>query len=231
MSGELVTPRLTPVVFRHGPVTLELLAAADLDSLVTADSDAERLPYWAVLWESARGLARWVINRGGWAEVPVLELGCGLGLPGLAAAALGARVAQTDLFLEAVVAARLHAQNNHVPHTTQWVADWRTWDLPGRWPVILGSDVTYERSVHSALLEVLERALEPGGSVHLSDPGRPMSLDFLALAERRGWAVGIDSAPTDGVAPVFLYTLTPGSSSAELDRGRLTDPFRSGARL
>jgi predicted nicotinamide N-methyase len=208
-----------------------LLAAADLDSLVTDSSDPDRLPYWAVLWESARGLARWVIERGGWADVPVLEVGCGLGLPGLAAAALGARVAQTDLFLEAVVAARLHAQNNHVPHTTQWVADWCAWDLPGRWPVILGSDVTYERSVHGALLDVLERALEPDGSVYLSDPGRPMSLDFLTLAERRGWTVGIDSAPTDGVSPVFLYTLTRGSSPVGADQRRLADPFGSSARL
>lgn len=208
MSEGSTSPQSSPIRFRYGPVSLELEAAADLDSLVTDDTNPDRLPYWAVLWESARGLARWLIDRGGWPGTPVLEVGCGLGLPGLAAATLGAQVTQTDLFLDAVVAARMHAQANGVPGTTQWVADWRAWSLPGRWPVILGSDVTYERSVHANLLDVLEHALEPGGSVYLTDPGRPMTLDFLTLAERRGWAVAIDTAPEDGTAPIFLYTLT-----------------------
>ena len=87
MLSRGAAPRLVPVQFQYGPVSLQLQAAADLDSLVTNDSDPDRLPYWAVLWESARGLARWLIDRGGWPGLPVLELGCGLGLPGLAAAA------------------------------------------------------------------------------------------------------------------------------------------------
>ena len=229
-AGEPIS-RLASVPFRYGSVSLELQAAVDLDRLVTDDTDPDRLPYWAVLWESARGLARWLIDRGGWPGLPVLELGCGLGLPGLAAAALGARVTQTDLFLEAVVAARMHAQSNGLPHTTQWVADWRAWDLPGRWPVILGSDITYERSLHSALLEVLERALEPGGAVYLSDPARPMSLDFLALAERNGWAVAIDTTPEDGAAPIFLYTLQHPCHTVQTDLWGIVDPSLRNARL
>lgn len=199
-----------PYPFRHGALDLEILAAPSLDALIPDDVDADRLPFWAVLWSGAPVLARYVADRYLCSGQTVLELGCGVGLTGLAAAALGARVTQTDLFPEALRAARENAWRNGVIGIQYVAADWHHWPLRGRWPLILGSDVLYERSCHGALLQVLDAALTPGGTVLLTDPGRPMSLAFLAQAERAGWSVQMDEGtPKPGAADegVWIYRL------------------------
>ena len=205
----MIDPAFVPIRFSYGAVCLEVLAGADLEGQLADDLDADRIPYWSVLWDSALGLSRWLVERGAWSGVSVLELGCGVGLAGLVAAAMGARVTQTDLFFEAVVTARENARRNRLSGMEQLMADWRAWSLPGQWPVVLGSDVTYDRSLHGALLAVLDRTVGPGGAVYLADPGRPMSVDFLALAEASRWRVHIANAPTPpGERETFVYTLT-----------------------
>jgi predicted nicotinamide N-methyase len=177
--------------FRFGSVRLRVLSALDLDELITDDWDPDRLPFWSVVWESAPLLCWWMAARGGWEGVPVLELGCGVGLAGLAASALGARVTQTDLFPEAVNLARLNAERNRIAGIRRLAADWRAWPLRDRWPVILGADLVYERACHGPLLDVLDQALAPGGSVYLADPGRTVSQDFLSRAKAAAWTVEI----------------------------------------
>ena len=58
-------------------------------------------PYWAEVWESGVELAHAVSARP-WTGASVLELGCGLGLPSLAAALAGARVLATDRAADAL---------------------------------------------------------------------------------------------------------------------------------
>jgi predicted nicotinamide N-methyase len=142
-----------------------------------------------VVWDSAPTLARWLIDRGGWPGVPVLELGCGAGLVGLVLSYLGAAVTQTDLFPEALALAWRNAARNGLSGIRQVPADWRAWPLAGTWPAVVGSDLTYERAAHGALLNVLERSVAPGGAAYLADPARPMSRGFFARAEGEGWRV------------------------------------------
>lgn len=207
MSGEW-SHLLPQEALEAGPLRLSYQAAADLDALITGDTDPDRLPYWTALWPSARGLCRWIVRRGGWTGVPVLELGCGLGLAGLAAAALDAELTQTDYEPGAVAAARANAVQNGVPGIRFETVDWRSWDLPGQWPVVLGSDLAYERASHVPLLRVLDRVLAPGGAAYLADPDRPMSAPFFGLARREGWDVSREPAPAAGdEPPIFVYTL------------------------
>ena len=194
--------------FAWGPVSLELSAAPDVDQLLLEDLDLDRIPYWSFLWSAAPALARWLVERGGWEGVPVLELGCGVGLAGMAAAALGARVTQTDYFPEALVLSRENARRNGIEGVRYAAADWRAWPLRGTWPLLLGSDITYERTLHDALLATLGRSLAPGGTAYLADPGRPMSLDFFTGAEGAGWRVELHPAPQPpGGTPVWVYAL------------------------
>lgn len=200
-------PPLIPHEFRHGPLALSVLALPGREPPLGLDAD--RIPFWCVLWDSAFGLARWIADRGDWQGVPVLELGCGTGLVGLAAAARGARVVQTDLFPEAARSARRNAQRNGLVAATRHLAcDWRAWPLLPRWDLILASDILYERASHPALLELLDRATTPTARVLLGDPGRQMSLDFLELAESAGWEVEILPAPPHPNHPAtWIYTL------------------------
>jgi len=81
---------------RCGGVEVQLARpeAADLAALL--DAAIEEAPYWAELWPSARALATVVAARDV-AGQRVLEVGCGLALPALVAAARGAAAMATDV--------------------------------------------------------------------------------------------------------------------------------------
>ena len=71
-----------------------------LESQSIANSEIERLaPYFASVWPSALALAQWVAaigSKGALRGRKVLEVGCGLGLPGILAASYGADVTLSD---------------------------------------------------------------------------------------------------------------------------------------
>lgn len=117
----------------------------------------------------------------------VLELGCGLGLPGLAAAVGGARATLTDWAPEAIVAARDNAARNDVA-IDAFVCDWRAPEAlveRAPWDLVLLADVLYEERNVAPLLALLPHL---GAEVLLADPGRATAEPFLAAA-RESWAV------------------------------------------
>jgi len=143
----------------------------------------ELLPYWAHLWGSAVALAE-VVAREPVAGRRVLELGCGLGLPSVAAARGGALVTASDWSEAATRAAGRNAELNGVRLETVTAS----WVRPGRlverapWDLVLASDVLYERPMARRLLDLLPRL---GAEVLLSDPGRaPAQAFFESVGER-----------------------------------------------
>lgn len=195
---------------RLGGQDWDVLAAPGREPELEGVADAERIPYWSVLWDSAPALAEWLADHPEALDGAVLELGCGSGLVGLVAAALGARVTQTDLFPEALNLAARNAAANYVPGIRRAAADWRAWPLRGSWPVILGADILYERASHAALLEVLAAALAPEGTTYLADPGRPMLPEFLARAGAAGWQVTTAELAPAGESRITLLKLRRG---------------------
>jgi predicted nicotinamide N-methyase len=143
-------------------------------------------PYWSVLWRSGVELARELDGEelGG---LRVVELGCGLAVPGIAAARAGAEVLATDSDAEALELVAQNARANGVGVETA-VVDWaEPDDLISRAPfdLVLAADVLYERASVALLLSLLPRL---GTEVWLADPGRPAADAFLAEARRR-WRV------------------------------------------
>ena len=143
-------------------------------------------PYWAILWRSGVALAReleGVALRG----LRVVELGCGLGVPSLAAARAGAEVLATDTCPEALELVARNARANDV-HVDTATVDWAEPDeLVRRAPfdLVLASDILYERTSVGLLLSLLPK-LAPEAWV--ADPGRPSADAFMAQATRR-WPV------------------------------------------
>jgi predicted nicotinamide N-methyase len=177
---------------RDGDAVLDELLAED-------DPDEDRLPFWTQLWPSGTALAQAIATRP-LAGKRVLELGCGLGLVGVAAARAGATVMVVDRSPEAITFATLNAERNGV--TLQ--AAVRAFDQPQRllaeapWDLVLAADVLYEHRNVPVLLWLLPRLVGQDGEVWLADPGRPMLGRFLAGAEAGGWrreqvAAGPDS--------------------------------------
>jgi methyltransferase-like protein 23 len=77
----------------------------------------ERLPYCVALWPCAIALPHELAADGGdLAGKTVLELGAGMGLPGIVAASLGAQVVQTDRHELAMSVGRRNAERRDRHH-------------------------------------------------------------------------------------------------------------------
>ena len=179
-----------------------VLGGRDLAILRPRDSEAlldeeafeheEFLPYWAELWPSSLALARALAGRS-LRGARTVELGCGLGLPSIAAALAGARVLATDWSPDAVAALAANAERNGVALETLVCS----WTEPGPlldrapWDLVLAADVLYEARNAEALLVLLPRL---GREALIADPGRPAAERFLAAAGD-GWTVTRSRAP------------------------------------
>jgi predicted nicotinamide N-methyase len=155
----------------------------------------EFLPYWAELWSSGVALAH-DVSRRSLRGASVLELGCGLGLPSIAAALAGGRVLATDWSPDAVRATAANARRNRAPVETAVVA----WGAPepiverAPWRYVLASDVLYEPRNVDLLLELLPRLVDGSGEVLIADPSRPPAVCFLELAPER-WELRSSTSP------------------------------------
>jgi predicted nicotinamide N-methyase len=172
-----------------GPLRLSILRPPNPDALIDEArfDDDEFMPYWAELWASGVALAAVVAAR----DVRgrrVLELGCGLGLPSVAAALGGAEVLATDWAPEALEVTRRNAQRNGV-HVETLLANWsQPVALLERAPfdLVLCADVLYEPRNVDALLELLP---DLTAEVLLGEPGRATAARFFESAER-DWVLG-----------------------------------------
>ena len=179
---------LVEEVFAAAGRELVILRPRDAESLLDEqafDARDEFIPYWADLWPSAQLLAR-TIGARALRGRRVLELGCGLGLPSLAAAAAGGRVLATDWAPDAIEAVRVNATRNDLALDTV-VADWRApaeLVARGPWDLVIAADVLYERR-NAAPLHALLDAL--AAETWLADPGRAPAGLLLADLELAGW--------------------------------------------
>ncbi len=176
---------------------------------VRAPADQLHLPYWAELWDSAIGMGQWLARnrdeRGGmrdgqdvrlspihpsslrphpWSSV--LDLGCGMGLAGTVAAALGAQVLFADLEPPALLFARLNSLPWRERVRTRRL-DWRTDQLANRFDLILGADILYERKQWDYLEPFWRAHVVPQGTVLLGEPGRQTGDLFVEWIAQRGW--------------------------------------------
>ena len=182
-----------------------------LIDLVAFDED-ERIPYWADVWESAIVLAEELAAVDG-TGLTLLELGCGLGLPALAAARAGFTVTATDYESPALEGVRYNAARNGFDAITTRELDWRR--LPadlGRYDRVVAADVLYESHHPAALADVIARTLKPNGLALVADPCRQKAAGFAPAARAAGLGVVKQQArrprgATDGPA-VEIYCVT-----------------------
>ena len=188
---------------------LAVLRPRDADALVDehAFEEEEFLPYWAQLWPSGVALARAVARRA-LKGARVAEIGCGLGLPSLAAALAGGRVLATDWSPASVeMTARNAARNGLKVETLRC-----SWTAPepllarAPWDLVLASDVLYEARNGEALLPLLPKLTGEHGVVWLAEPGRPPAAGFLAAVEE---SFALERRPAPELPQGAVYRLSP----------------------
>ena len=163
---------------------------ATLDAITQEEFDRtdERMPYFAMVWASAESLVAKVLEGPRLDGQHVLDLGCGLGACGFAAAWQGARVTFFDWEPRAleIVAASAEKQQAPAGPFELVVGDWRRPPPFGPFDLILGADVLYERRNAPAVAGFLARYLKPGAEAWIADPGRPQAGPFPDLAAAAG---------------------------------------------
>jgi predicted nicotinamide N-methyase len=188
-DGPVSTTRLE---FAGQPVIVVRPAEPDrlLDDPLVHDLNQrdDYMPYWAYLWPGALLLAE-VVAREPWpacepAAQPLdaLEIGCGVGLAGLVALCRGLRVCFSDydqaplLFVEQSVRANAFDPSQF----TTRLLDWRN-PTEETYPLILGSDVLYERRLVPLVANLLAKMIAPGGLALIACPGRASAEGFAPL--------------------------------------------------
>lgn len=143
-------------------------------------------PFWATTWRAASGLDRY-LDRFDLVDKRVLELGCGTGHAGLAAVLRGAKVVLTDGVEDPLRLVRMSTwfvRQHCEVQVLRFGVD--RLDQPS-YPMILGSDVTYLRTLWPELDQCLKEHLADDGIVLLSDPFRIIANEFRDWIQERGW--------------------------------------------
>lgn len=141
----------------------------------------EIIPYWAELWPSALGLAQFLLrNNAVHSGEQVLELGCGLGLPGIIAGKMGGRVTLSDHLAPALDFALENWKLNLPDQSVKLeVLDFRDPDPAMAADCLLASDISYDANNLPFLPRAFHQLIRPGGRVILSDPRRAVAQAFF----------------------------------------------------
>jgi predicted nicotinamide N-methyase len=157
------------------------------------------MPYWAYLWPGALLLAE-VVAREPWPIVgpageplEALEIGCGVGLAGLVAVSRGLRVCFSDYDLAPLQFVERSMRSNGFDPTrfSTRVLDWSN-PPDETYPVVLGSDVLYEKRLVPLVAGLLAKMLAPCGLALISCPGRAAAEGFPAALIARGLDCRVD---------------------------------------
>ena len=178
-----------------------------------AAGGAGDLPYWTRIWPASIVLASFMTSGKDRKSGRLLELGAGLGVPGLFAAAQGRQVVLTDLEPDALEFARAAVELNHFEdRVSVQPLDWTapSADLD-RFDTILGSEILYHRPLYPAIVSLLTLLIAPGGSVFIAHEERPFGISFFRLAEEqfliRSTSSQVRDGAHDGPCKVFLHAL------------------------
>jgi len=195
--------------FAHRDFRVRMLLPRAAEELIDeAEFEAdERMPYWADLWPSARGLTRHLLDRPPAAR-RIVELGAGVALPSLALRSLGIDPLATDYYADALRFAEANAARNGLGSLRTALLDWRHPPLGDQWDLVVAADVVYEQRNGEALAELLPRILADGGRMLLADPGRVYFGEFRDRMEEMDWAVEEIDVRTETSDPVTGATST-----------------------
>jgi predicted nicotinamide N-methyase len=140
-------------------------------------------PYWVQIWPASVAVARLLWRRGALTGLRALDLGCGLGVPGIAACRGGAHVTFADVKPDALAFATWNGarqDNPNAPAPTPCQIDWSRDEVPGPFDLLLLADVSYRPIHHIALKRHVRGSLAPDGVVVHADPMRRESTAFCA---------------------------------------------------
>jgi predicted nicotinamide N-methyase len=173
---------VTPVTINGH--SLSLFTPASIDRFINSDDVVTDFPLWVKIWEASGVLASYLTALPTDPNKTMLEIGCGLGLAGIAATMAGHRITMTELNPDALVFARANAVVNGCPDTPIESLDWSTPRLKGRFDYIVGSETVYRTEDIDGLEALFDRYLTPDGTIILAEAVRGTGVTFWERMRR-----------------------------------------------
>lgn len=180
--------KLTFDRFTVGEKTLHLLKIADIEEFLDGKdpfADVSEFPFWVKLWEAAMVLSYIMSKLPDPQGKTLLELGAGLGAPGLAAAAAGFDVTISDYEDIIMDFQKVSAAASGISNVTFTHLDWLNPPELTPFDVLAGAEILFREEFFTPLLQVFNKYLKPGGSIYLAHDATRKSLPlFLDLAQK-----------------------------------------------
>lgn len=153
-------------------------------------SNSSPIPYWTDLWPAAIALSLHIVrSKLIHKNCRVLEVGCGLGLPGVVAGKFGAEVTFTDYLTEPLEYAKQNWNLNNSTNAQFKFMDWRNPDLTLNPDIILASDVAYESESFTDLIRTFRILCKPSTTLLLSEPCRELAKPFINGLPKLGFDI------------------------------------------
>ena len=169
-------------------IHLQVLQIADLEEFLGGKDpfeDVSTFPFWVKLWDAAIILAYLLRQLPKKPGQTLLELGAGLGVPGLAAQAAGFTVTLSDYEKIILDFQRISAAASGLSQARSVMLDWLNPPELGRFSVLAGAEILFREEFFAPLLAVFKRYLAPDGQIFLAHDASRRSLPkFLVLAEK-----------------------------------------------
>lgn len=195
-----------------GVADLQIRSLLDRQQFFDPRRQAERLgissaswPMFGLLWPSGAFLAARLAARPLRAGERILELGCGLGLASLVGHRRGADVTASDHHPLAASFLRHNLRLNGLAPMTYRHGPWQTGAGPrhvtGRFDLLIGSDLLYDRDASTALGGFIGRHAAPAAEVWIVDPDRGNRAAFHRQMAALGFArheLRLDHGPGAG---------------------------------
>lgn len=205
-----------------GAAPLQIRSLLDRQQFSDPVGAAERMgissaswPLFGLVWPSGVQLAAQMAARDMRPRERILEIGCGLAIASLVAHRRGADITASDCHPLTAAFLRENEQLNALAPLAyrhgRWSASLMAGDaqprqscalVTGRFDLIIGSDILYERDDSGALPWFIAQHAAPGAEVWIVDPDRSNRAEFNRQMAAQGMAVKerrIDIGASDGI--------------------------------
>ena len=158
-------------------------------------------PIFGLLWPSGRVLAHVMLSYALDGK-RILELGCGLALASLVVHRRGGNITASDCHPLAADFLLENLKLNHLPAMKYQTGNWsRSNPQLGRFDLIIGSGVLYDRGQPEVLSQFIDLHAQPDAEVLIVDPDRGNRVSFSRKMDSLGYShaeTRISTLPGDG---------------------------------